>query len=113
MRVSSALAIWAALVVFDSEGNVEAVGDASGAVVIGVDKGVEVAGEVSVVVVVVVEEDVEVAGEVSVFVVLVAEGEVVAVGEFSGVEVVEVSLQPAKTPAEPRASRKTRINSLM
>lgn len=69
----------AALVVFDSAGNVEAVGDAAGAGgAIGVDKGVEVVGEVSIVVVVVVEEDVEVVGEASVFVVLVAEGDVVA-----------------------------------
>jgi hypothetical protein len=77
-----------------------------------------VTGEFSTVVVVVVDEEVEVAGEFSTAVLLVADGEAVAVGEFSVVEVsvvevVEVSLQPAKTPAEPRASRETRINSLM
>ena len=80
--------------------------------VIGVEGDVEGAGEFSTVVVVVVEEDVEVAGEFSAVVVLVADGAVVAVGEFSVVEVVEVSLQPTRTAAEPRASRKTRINSL-
>ena len=81
--------------------------------IVGGDESVEVAGEFSTVVVVVVDEEVEVAGEFSTVVLLVADGEAVAVGEFSVVEVVEVSLQPAKTPAEPRASRETRINSLM